>query len=223
MADDFKAGSVGLWSGSRAVGLWSGNRVQGLWFGSRCGWSDGHVPWLGEADITCYACGKKGHYSNECWAKETKAVKPEKNEKKKCFRCHQPGHFIDKCPEKEGAIVKAYALEAIPSSSVQPSAKEKGKNLVIEGTLLISDLPVRVLFYTGAFRSYISCVGIEMLKWEPLVTKEPLRVSNPVGGPACLNMICCNVRITFCDVVLPYALCVLGFTGFWDICLAWIG
>jgi len=163
-----------------------------------------------KADITCYACGKKGHYSNECRSKDSSAATSEK----KCYGCHQTGHFIDKCPKKEGAVVKAYAVEAVPSSSVKPSAKEKGKNLVIEGMLLISDVPVRVLFDTGASRSFISSDLVDRLKLEPLVTEEPLKVSNPIGGPAYLSMICCDVRISFRDVVLPCDLYVLGFSGF---------
>ena len=57
------------------------------------------------------------------------------------------GHQKDKCPEplKENQIVKAYALDAVPSSSNAPTAAEKGKNVVIQGMLSILDVPVRVL------------------------------------------------------------------------------
>ena len=61
------------------------------------------------------------------------------------------GHHKDKCPQplKEKQIVKAYAIDVVPSSSNAPTAAEKGKNVVIQGMLSIYDVPVRVLFDTG--------------------------------------------------------------------------
>ena len=79
------------------------------------------------------------------------------------------GHHKDKClqPPKEKQMVKAYALNDIPSSSNAPTTAEKGKNVVIQGMLSVYDVPVRVLFDTGASRSFISSDLVDRLGLEP--------------------------------------------------------
>ena len=69
-------------------------------------------------DVECFSCGTKGHYASNCRAKPAD---------RKCFNCGQVGHHKDKCPQppKEKQMVKAYALNAIPSSSNAPTAAEK--------------------------------------------------------------------------------------------------
>ena len=63
--------------------------------------------------------------------------------------------------------MKAYAIDVVPSSSNAPTAAEKGKNVVIQGMLSIYDIPVRVLFDTGASRSFISSDLVDRLGLEP--------------------------------------------------------
>ena len=57
------------------------------------------------------------------------------------------GHHKDKCPQppKEKQIVKAYAINVVPSSSNAPTAAEKGKGVFIRGMLSIYDVLVLVL------------------------------------------------------------------------------
>ena len=102
-------------------------------------------------DVECFSCGKKGHYASNCRAKPAD---------RKCFNCGQMGYHKDKCPHppKEKQMVKAYALNAIPSSSNAPTATEKGKNVVIQVCFLfmmfllefclIPELPVLLYLVT---------------------------------------------------------------------------
>ena len=90
------------------------------------------------------------------------------------------GHHKNKCPQppKEKQIVKAYAIKVVPSLSNAPTAVEKGKNVIIQGTLSIYDVPVRVLFDTGASRSFISSDLVDRLGSEPEIVDRPLTVTN---------------------------------------------
>ena len=92
--------------------------------------------------------------------------------------------------------MKAYAIGAIPSSSNAPTAAEKGKNVVIQGMLSIHDVPVRVLFDTGASRSFISSDLVDRLGLEPEIVDRPLVVTNSIGGLTNLSMICRNLVLS---------------------------
>ena len=92
--------------------------------------------------------------------------------------------------------MKACAIDAVPSSSNAPTAAEKGKNVVIQGMLSIYDIPVRVLFDTGASRSFISSDLVDRLGLEPEIVDRPLVVTNPIGGSTSLSMIFHNVFLS---------------------------
>ena len=98
------------------------------------------------------------------------------------------GHHKDKCtqPPKEKQMVKAYALNAIPSSSNTPTVAEKGKKVIIQGMLSVYDVPVRVLFDTGASNSFISSDLVDRFGLEPEIVDRPLVVMNLIGGSTTL-------------------------------------
>ena len=131
------------------------------------------------------------------------------------------GHHKDKCPQplKEKQMVKASGLNAIPSSSNAPTAAEKGKNVVIQGMLSVYDVPVRVLFDTGASSSFISSDLVDRLGLEPEIVGRPLVVTNSIGGSTSLSMICRMWSYRVMDVclfVIALFWALLGLALFWE-------
>ena len=110
--------------------------------------------------------------------------------------------------------MKAYAIDAFPSSSNAPTTAEKGKNVVILGILSIYDVPVRVLFDTGASRSFISSDLVDRLGLEPEIVDRPLVVTYPIGGSTNLSMICRNLVLSSHGCMFVCDCFVLGFTGY---------
>ena len=135
---------------------------------------------------------------------------------KKCFKCGKPGHEKKDCPEsaKGKQIVKAYALEAVPSSSRAPTAEEKGKGVMLQGTLSINGVSVRVLFDTGASHSFICNELVCRLGLEPEICDRPLIVTNPVGGSSSLCMICRGLVLSSHGCSFMCDCFVLNFAGF---------
>ena len=86
--------------------------------------------------------------------------------------------------------MQAYAMGAVPSSSKAPTAEEKGKSVVVQGTLSICGVPVRVLFDTGASHSFVCDDLVGRLGLKPDIVDRPLVVTNPVRGSSCLCMVC---------------------------------
>ena len=156
--------------------------------------------------IVCRKCNLRGHAENDCRLDLSK---------KKCFNCNQVGHLKYACPlpPKAGPLVKAYALGAVPSSS-RPAPQEKGKSIVLEGLIFISDVPFHALFDTGASHSFISCSMVSCLHLEPDLVHDPLVVSNPIGGSTTLSMICRGLRISICGLSFSMDAFVLGFSGY---------
>ena len=110
--------------------------------------------------------------------------------------------------------MKAYAIEAIPTSSKAPTAQEKGKGIVIQGMLSIRDVSVRVLFDTGASHCFISAELVDRLGLEPEIVDRPLTVTNPVGGSTSLCLICRNLVLSCHDCTFVCDCFVLNFVGF---------
>lgn len=124
-------------------------------------------------DVTCLNCHVKGHYINQWPRPRRKGPKERKKKvqksKKKNYNQLQPIHFV-----KEGSIMKkveeAQFCEIVDEPSTFMEVKRKD---VLEGTLSINNLPVKVLFDTGASHSFISSKVVEKLGLQPRFNKGP--------------------------------------------------
>ena len=148
----------------------------------------------------CFLCGKADHFANKCVLRG------------KCLICHQSGHLKKDYP-KAKAVVQANAVEAVPLASKGPTV-DKGKKVVIEGSIFLFDTSIRVLFDSGASHSFIACPLVEKLHLDISLLYEPVVVSNPVGGSAHLSMLCKNLKLLILGVEFDCEAFVLGFSGF---------
>ena len=137
------------------------------------------------------------HYSNVCTAPKRLKENPESSNPNprssaECYNRHQKGHYSRNCPLKKNAqVAHVYDGETPPAIT-----DGSGKPDVLGGTLTIKNIPVSVLFDTGASRSFISGNLVHKLKLKRRKLKEPIKVRNPIGGSISLG-IYCKVPISF--------------------------
>lgn len=81
--------------------------------------------------------------------------------------------------------------------------------VIIEGTLLINDRWVCILFNSGATHSFIVQDYVVALKLAPKVLRVPLRIYLPVGRDVMFIWVCWCIRINFDDLELFTQLVVL--------------
>ena len=98
-------------------------------------------------------------------------------------------------------------VEVPASSSVQERPD------VLEGTLTVKDIPIKVLFDTGASRSFVAKNAARKLDLNLKKLKEPMTVQNPVGGSIDLSWVC-GVPVSFSRYRFPTIAVVMNFKEF---------
>ena len=88
-----------------------------------------------------------------------------------------------------------------------------GKPDVLGGTLIIKNIPVSVLFDTGASRSFISSNLVHKLKLKRGKLKEPIKVQNPIEGPVSLSSYC-RVPVSYSCYKFSFKVIVMDHSDF---------
>ena len=70
------------------------------------------------------------------------------------------------------------------------------------------------MFDSGASYSLVSASLVETLHLNTSLVKDPILVSNPVGGSAHPSMVCRDLRVSILGVGFECNAFVLGFTGY---------
>ncbi|XP_021991459.1 uncharacterized protein LOC110888232 [Helianthus annuus] len=130
----------------------------------------------------CVACGKTGHGLLNCPDKVTV-----------CYKCYQPGHKKSECPELTGKKESADSKNETPKAKARSfqitAAEAKMEPDVVTVIFTINSVLARVLFDTGANKSFVSHRFIQ----NPLftLTKLPMPMEVEVGN---------NKSFIVCDI-----------------------
>ncbi|XP_021979741.1 uncharacterized protein LOC110875855 [Helianthus annuus] len=100
-------------------------------------------------DKPCPICGKMGHTTSLCLGKVLV-----------CYKCYQPGHKKSECPDLVGKRDTKESPTEAPKAKARSfqltSVEAKAEPDVVSGIFAIKSIPTRVLFDTGANKSFIS-------------------------------------------------------------------
>ncbi|KAI3706750.1 hypothetical protein L6452_24692 [Arctium lappa] len=143
--------------------------------------------------VKCVKCGKKGHMIRDCpirWPV--------------CFECREPGHVKMNCPKlvggyhgnSVGSTARVEQPPRVPIRAFRMSTEEAKETAdVVSGTFLVNSLPARVLFDSGATRSFVSNVFCKQFTTPVSVLPDALVVEIANGDQVI-------IRDHFCDCTL---------------------
>ncbi|XP_057444030.1 uncharacterized protein LOC130736202 [Lotus japonicus] len=143
-------------------------------------------------DVVCYKCNQKGHYSNECGKEYV------------CWKCQKPGHVERDCPDaaKAEPVLNA-ARGKRPSAPGRVFAMSGEQAAVtddlIQGTCVIAETSLMVLFDSGATHSFIA---EECVKKLGLLTAElpfDLVVTTPAADRLVTRTACLQCPLIYED------------------------
>ncbi|XP_071699523.1 uncharacterized protein [Rutidosis leptorrhynchoides] len=134
----------------------------------------------GNLGQVCFTYGKPGHILRDCTSTIPKATI--------CFNCHYEGHRKAYCPklseserkeEQQKEVIRRLenSVGTTKSRSFQMTVDEAQRSSeVVAGTFLVNSKPAKVLFDSGADRSFVAIRFAPYLKKSLLSLESPLEV-----------------------------------------------
>ncbi|XP_004491307.1 uncharacterized protein [Cicer arietinum] len=143
--------------------------------------------------IRCSRCGKQGHMTYEC-----------RDAGITCFNCQQQGHISTTCPypRKTPQPGNQSSQASRPKSNGRvfalSGAGASEKDNLIQGTCLISDTPLFVLFDCGATHSFVSLDCVRRLGLHVSRLPYELIVNTPTSDSVDTSSVCLDISIHVC-------------------------
>ncbi|XP_074323932.1 uncharacterized protein LOC141660849 [Apium graveolens] len=152
-----------------------------------------------QENVTCYVCGKKGHYSGNY--KDKVII---------CHNCERKGHYAREYrqPQRESEVPRLMAPPTqdnhnLSNANIKPTARTFNMTLkdaitdndVIAGMLLVNSTKACVLIDSGATRSFISENFVYKLGLELKSLNEDMMVEIVNQEVISVNRVCPNCTI----------------------------
>ena len=139
-------------------------------------------------------CGHKGHYATECRAENPGIT---------CHKCGKVGHVANNCRSNIQTSVGGSSSQGPDNSTARARTFKMTKKStpqdcdVVAGTLSLTFVPIKVLFDSGASKSFISkgCVSRMDVMLEKLPESLTIKVANQ--GKVSVSQFCpkCQLEI----------------------------
>nr|XP_027186585.1 uncharacterized protein LOC101494362 [Cicer arietinum] len=143
--------------------------------------------------IRCHRCGKQGHMAYEC-----------RDAGITCFNCQQQGQISTTCPYPRNTSQPGNqsSQASRPKSNGRvfalSGAGVSEKDNLIQGTCLISDTPLFVLFDCGATHSFVSLDCVRRLGLPLSCLEYDLIVNTPTSDFVDTTNVCLDISIHVC-------------------------
>ncbi|XP_061360189.1 uncharacterized protein LOC133304207 [Gastrolobium bilobum] len=111
-----------------------------------------------------------------------------------CFKCGKPGHMLRQCPQNQGQNLSTQPATRGRVFTLSGQEAAQTSNLV-QGTGLIQDSLITVLFDSGATHSFISLSSTQKLKLPISILSSYLEIFLPTGEKITTFKVCKNCSL----------------------------